>query len=427
MLQRIELTDEAKYNLLRDISYKIRDTLDLDIILNHLLDALKTVMNYDAAGIFVLSEDIKQSDYHLPGQKIAGIAKRGYKRTDKSDEMLFKGKGIIGYVIKTGESMVLPDVRADSRYIIGRRQTLSEITVPIFRNDRAIGALDVESDHLSAFDETELEILQFFADAAAISIEKALLHNQILEKKKIEEQLKIAKDVQSSLLPAESPTIKGYDLAGLCIPTFEIGGDYYDYIKLDENRFAVIIADVSGDGIPAALIMAAFRAVLHNQIRVYYEPNKLMKQLNDQLSIFTRARDFISVFLGVLNFYEHSLTYTNCGHNPPILFRSNGKEELLERGGPSLNIVKDTTYESSKIKLNEGDQIVLYTDGVVEIFNLDLEEFGIERLKDIARKSLIENATSVIGNIVKATKEFSQSHLYKDDYTLIVVKRKTER
>lgn len=427
MRQRIRLTDEAKYNLLRDISYKIRDTLDLDIILNHLLDALKTVMNYDAAGIFVLSEDIERSNYHFSGQKIAGIAKRGYKRTDKSDEMLFKGKGIIGCVIKTGESMVIPDVRADSRYVIGRRQTLSEITVPIFRNDRAIGALDVESDHLSAFDETELEILQFFADAAAISIEKAILHNQILEKKKIEEQLKIAKDVQSSLLPAESPTIKGYDLAGLCIPTYEIGGDYYDYIKLDENRFAIIIADVSGDGIPAALIMAAFRAVLHNQIRVYNEPNKLMMQLNDQLSVFTRARDFISVFLGVLNFYEHSLTYTNCGHNPPILFRSNGKEELLERGGPSLNIVKDTTYETGKIKLNEADQIVLYTDGVVEIFNQDFDEFGVDRLKDIARRSLTENASSMIGKIVEATREFSQSHLYKDDYTLLVVKRKTDR
>jgi sigma-B regulation protein RsbU (phosphoserine phosphatase) len=427
MRQKIELTDQAKYNLLRDISYKIRNTLDLDIILNHLLDALKTAMNYDAAGIFILSGDLENSNYHFPGQKIAGIAKRGYKRIEETDEMLVNAKGIIGYVIKTGKSLIVPDVRTDSRYIIGRRQTLSELTVPIYRNDSVIGALDVESDHLSTFDETDLEIVQFFADASAISIEKALLHNQLLEKKKVEEQLRIAKDVQSSLLPAKSPSIKGYDLAGLCIPTYEIGGDYYDFIMLDKNRLAIIIADVSGDGIPAALIMAAFRALLHSQIRFYDEPNKLMGQLNNQLPGFTRKRDFITTFFGILNFSKHSLAYTNCGHNPPILFRSNGQEELLEIGGPSLNIMMDATYETGKININENDQLVLYTDGVVEIFNKDFEEFGVKKLKEIVRRSLTENAAILIDNIVKATEGFSQSHLYQDDYTILVMKREVDR
>ena len=111
MSQKIDLTYEAKYNLLRDISNKIRNTFDLDIILNQLLDTLKTIMNYDAGGIFVLNEDIEHYGYNFPGQKIAGIAKRGYVRTDASDEMLFKGRGIIGYVIKSGKGIVIPDVR----------------------------------------------------------------------------------------------------------------------------------------------------------------------------------------------------------------------------------------------------------------------------------------------------------------------------
>ncbi len=200
-----------------------------------------------------MSEAVEHPDYHFPGQKIGGIAKRGYEEHPvESDDMLREGKGIIGYVINSKESLIIDDVRKDNRYIVGRNKTLSEVAVPIVKNDKAIGALDVESDNLSAFDHHHLEILQFFADAAAISLEKAILHHQILEKKKLEEQMQIAKDVQSSLLPSLPPEIEGYDIAGICIPTYEIGGDYYDYIHLDKNNLAIVIADVSGDGVPAA-------------------------------------------------------------------------------------------------------------------------------------------------------------------------------
>ncbi|MDH3268617.1 MAG: GAF domain-containing protein, partial [Ignavibacteria bacterium] len=302
-----ELSAEEKYQLLREISFKIKDTLDLNVILNHLLDALKSVINYDAAGIFVLNEAIEHPDYHFPGQKIGGVAKRGYEEHPvESDEMLREGKGIIGYVINSKQSVIIDDVRKDKRYVIGREQTLSEIAVPIIKNDKAIGALDVESDRFSAFNHHHLEILQFFADAAAISLEKAILHHQILEKRKLEEQMQMAKDVQTSLVPSHPPEIEGYDIAGICIPTYEIGGDYYDYIQLDNNNLAIVIADVSGDGIPAALIMSAFRALLHSQIKADNNPSEIMSVLNQQIPIVSRKRDFISVFYAKLNFKEHT-------------------------------------------------------------------------------------------------------------------------
>jgi sigma-B regulation protein RsbU (phosphoserine phosphatase) len=420
-----ELSAEDKYQLLRDISFKIKDTLDLNVILNLLLDSLKTVIDYDAAGIFVLSEAIDHPDYHFPGQKIGGIAKRGYESTPlESDKMLSEGKGIIGHVITSKESLIIDDVRKDDRYIIGRKKTLSELAVPIIMNDRAIGALDVESDKLSAFYQSHLEILQFFADASAISLEKAILHHQILEKKKLEEQMQIAKDVQSSLLPAQPPDIEGYDIADLCIPTFEIGGDYYDYIRLDDNNYAIVIADVSGDGIPAALIMSAFRALLHSQIKSNNNPSEIMSILNQQIPIVSRKRDFISVFYAILNFKEHICTYTNCGHNPPLLLRSNGKMELLEQGGAALNILEDATFDFDSVKLEPGDQIIFYTDGVTEVFSLNSEEYGVERLKEIVRESKDKSAGEIISNIVKSTKNFSETKLYRDDFTLVVLKRK---
>ncbi len=420
-----ELSAEDKYQLLRDISFKIKDTLDLNVILNLLLDSLKTVIDYDAAGIFVLSEAIDHPDYPFPGQKIGGIAKRGYESTPlESDKMLSEGKGIIGYVINSKESLIIDDVRKDDRYIIGRKKTLSELAVPIIMNDTAIGALDVESDKLSAFNQNHLEILQFFADASAISLEKAILHHQILEKKKLEEQMQIAKDVQSSLLPAQPPEIEGYDIAGICIPTFEIGGDYYDYIKLDDNNLAIVIADVSGDGIPAALIMASFRAMLRNQLRLHNESAEIMNMLNQQIPEVSRKRDFITAFYGKLNFKENTFAYTNCGHNPSLLLRANGESILLQQGGPSLNIIKDAKFNFDSVCLASGDQIIFYTDGVTEIFGEDSKEYGFERLKEIVRESKDKSASEIISNIVESTKSFSGTKLYRDDFTLVVLKRK---
>jgi len=420
-----ELSTEKKYQLLRELSFKVKDTLDLNVILNHLLDSLKTVIDYHAAGIFVLSEDIEHPDYHFPNQKIAGIAKRGYgNHPIESDEMLSEGKGIIGHVIKSKKSLIIEDVRLDARYVIGRSETLSEIAVPIIKDDKAIGALDVESDNLAAFDNHHLEILEFFADAAAISLEKAILHHQILEKKKLEEQMQMAKDVQSSLLPAQSPDVIDYDIAGICIPTFDIGGDYYDYIPLDENRIAIVIADVSGDGIPAALIMASFRAMLRNQLKSTKDLAEMMNQLNLQIPDVSRKRDFITTFCGELNFKEHFFNFVNCGHNPPILIKSDGKMILLEKGGPSLNIIKDARFESDSIKIDSGDQIVFYTDGVTEIFGKDSKEFGLERLRGILLETRNKSAGEIINSVVESTRNYSGKKHYRDDFTLVVLKRK---
>lgn len=424
MAETSELTAQEKYQLLRDISFKIKDTLDLNVILNHLLDILKNVVDYDAAGVFVLSEDIEHPDYHFPNQKIAGIAKRGYADHPlESDEMLSQGKGIIGHVIKTKESLIIQDVRIDDRYIIGRKETLSEIAVPIIKDEKAIGALDVESDKLGAFNHQHLEILEFFADAAAISLEKAILHHQILEKKKLEEQMQMAKDVQASLLPAQSPEIPGYDISGICIPTFDIGGDYYDYIPIDDNKIAIVIADVSGDGIPAALIMASFRAILRNQLKSIKNLADLMHFLNQQISDVSRKRDFITTFCGELDFNNHTFNFINCGHNPPILIKSDGKIIMLETGGPSLNIIKDADFRSDVIKIEEGDQIILYTDGVIEIFGKNSKEFGLGRLRELVIENKNKSAAELINCVVNSTREFSGKKLYRDDFTIVVLKR----
>ena len=423
MKEKIELTAEIKYKLLRNISHKIRGTLDLDKILNLLLDMLANIIDYDAAGIFILSEDINHPGYHLSKQKIASMVQRGFGNIPlEADAMLMEAKGIIGQTIKTGKGIILDDVNKDERYIPGRKNTRSEITSPILRDGKTIGALNVESDQLNAFDTDDIEVLNFFAEASAISIEKALLHHQILEKKKIEEQLKIAKDVQLSLLPNTDPKIEGYSFASICIPTFEIGGDYFDYIPIDEDRIGIVISDVSGDGVPAALIMAAFRALLRYNAKLFSDPAKLMKLMNEQVSEFMRKRDFISVFYGILDYKHHKFVYCNCGHNPGLHLNSQNIR-LIEGGGPSLNLLKDAEFKTFELHLEKNDQILLYTDGVVEVFSKDKKQFSLERLIDTFSHNADKSPTEIIQKIIFATKDFSSSDFYNDDFTLLVLER----
>jgi phosphoserine phosphatase RsbU/P len=423
MKKKTELTAEIKYHLLKDISHKIRGTLDLDKILTLLLDLLSEIIHYDAAGIFILKENINYPGYHSPKQKIAGIAQRGFGNLPpESDTMLMEGKGIIGHTIKTGKGIILPNVNKEKRYIAGRKESKSEITSPIFRDGKTIGALNVESDKLDAFTQDDIKVLDFFAEAASISIEMALLHYRILENKKIEEQLQLAKNVQLGLLPTSEPEIKGYQFSGICIPTFDIGGDYFDYIYLDENRLAILVADVSGDGIPAALIMAAFRALLRYNAKLFTDPAELMKVMNQHVSEFMRARDFISVFYGILDHKNHKLIYSNCGHNPSLHLNLS-KTILLEGTGPSLNLVKDAEFLSKEIYIGKNDKILFYTDGVTEVFNEDNEQFGLERLKDLVVANKDQAPDKIIRNIILSTKTFCSSDFYSDDFTLLALKR----
>jgi sigma-B regulation protein RsbU (phosphoserine phosphatase) len=423
MKKKNKLTAEIKYHLLKDISHKIRGTLDLNKILNLLLDILKDIINYDAAGIFIIRRDVNHPEYNFMKQKIAAIAQRGFGDLPlESDAMLMEGKGIIGKTIITGKSILLQDVRKDKTYIAGRKQTLSEITSPIFRDGKTIGALNVESDKLDGFTPDDIKVLDFFAEATSISIERALLHYQILEKEKMEEQLKLAKDIQLGLLPYSEPQIKGYQFSSIWIPTYEIGGDYFDYITLEDNKLAIVVADVSGDGIPAALIMAAFRALLRYNAKRFTDPGDLMKLMNELVPEFMRSRDFISIFYGILDNKSHKFKYCNCGHNPSLLWQEN-KIRLLEKTGPSLNLLKVADFNTNEIILNNNDLILLYTDGVVEVFDKSGEQFGLNGLKEVFEKHSTKTPVELIENIIFSTREFNSSEIYNDDFTLLVLKR----
>jgi phosphoserine phosphatase RsbU/P len=420
----MNLTFEQKYHLLLEISRKIRDTLDLDEIMSHLLDTIQTVVAYDAAGIFVLNQDIVRRRRGIPNNIIAGMCWRGYNPPPTgSDEMLTHGKGIIGHVIQTGSPLVAPDVRQDQYYVAARENTLSEIAVPILRNERALGALNLESDDLNTYSQDDLEVLQFFADAAAIALEKAMLHRQILEKELLEKQLQMAMEVQKRLLPMEDPIIPGYDIAGVYIPAEEIGGDYYDYLQVNHGNLGLAVADVSGHGIASALAMTAFRGLLRMHTHGKLHPSEIAQNINRLLPEFIGDSHFITMSYGVLNPESNGVTFVNCGHPSPILLHKEGNTESLDSNGPAFGIYNTANYVNESKPLNHGDILMMYTDGVVEIDDPDGEGFGIERLVNIIKKSRKLPAKELIRRVIHETQTYAGIQTYLDDFTLMVVKK----
>ena len=414
---------EVQYRLLLEISQQISRTIDLEETLAHLLESLRSVLDYDAAGIFVLNRRVP-ADTRFGADMIAGMATVGFERiTQRSDPMLRSGKGIVGHVIRTGETVVAPDVSRDPRYIEGRATTRSEIAVPIVSNAEVIGALNLESDSVDAFTAADVEPLEAFAVAAAISIEKAVLHRQVVEKHLIEHQLKIARQVQGSLLPSASPIVEGYDIAGVNLPAWDIGGDYFDYFRLAGGRLGLVIADVSGKGVPAALLMATFRAALRSEVRKNRPIPAIIEDVHGTLLESMDTSHFVSTVYGILEPREGTFSYVNCGHNAPLLLHARGGHDRLEPGRPALGMFGGAPVAPSTVHIDPGDTLLLYTDGVVELTDSSLAEFGDTRLERVLSDAAAGGADEIIASVVDATRAYSGRERYDDDFTLVVVKR----
>ncbi len=419
-----EITAEARCRLLLEIFHSTRGTLDLRETLDRVLDRLQSFLPYDAAGIFVLREEVTRPGAGPLGELIAGVSWRGFPpRSPATDPMLREGAGIVGHVIHSGEAVFAPDVRLDPRYIRGREETISEVAVPIRLDGRTIGALNLESDRLAGFQAQDVDVLRFFAEATAIAVEKAILHERLIEAGRLERQLRTAQQIQERLLPAESPGVPGYELAGLCMPSARVGGDYFDYIPLPGGRLGLAVADVSGHDITAALIMSAFRAQVRALLRAGRPLDEVAQALDAELPDSTAGSAFVTALLAVLDPARGELRYVNCGHHPPIHDRGEAVPGWLDRGGPLLGLLDDTEFEVGEIRLSPGDQVVIFTDGIVEARNAAGECFGTGRLAErvAANRSLAPR--DLIERIVLEARGFAEADDFEDDVTLVVLRR----
>jgi sigma-B regulation protein RsbU (phosphoserine phosphatase) len=267
----------------------------------------------------------------------------------------------------------------------------------------------------------ELEFLSTLANQGMIAIENARLFKEALEKERLEEELSIASRIQQGLLPKSFPKTERFDLAGLNIPSKQVGGDYYDFIPFDRRRIGIAIADVSGKGAPAALLMATLQAALRTLVGENKSIGEIMNGANNLAVQNTDIDTFITAVYGVLDIEGKTFTYSNAGHNPPFLVRADDTTELLDKGGLVLGWMNDVPYEEGIVHLRPNDRIVMFTDGVTEAMNANEDEFGGKRLLSAICEDKTLSAETLGHKIVQRVKSFSAADRQQDDITLVII------
>lgn len=274
------------------------------------------------------------------------------------------------------------------------------------------------------YERTDIEFISSVASLAIISIENARLFKETLEKQRLEKDLETARNIQNNLLPKKIPTLSNFEIAAYNKSARMVGGDYFDIIKLDENRILFAIADVSGKGVPAALLMANIQAFLKSICKMNLSLDASTNLLNDLVAENTTMGSFITFFWGILDNQNKQLTYVNAGHNPPLLIRDN-KIIKLKKGGMILGVMQTMIpYVSETIQLFENDSIILFTDGITEAMNLKWEEFSDERLESLSLQYSYLNASDLLSVIRKNVEDFTLSAEQSDDITSMVIKVK---
>ena len=303
-----------------------------------------------------------------------------------------------------------------------------ELIIPMLNNGKVENLVCLGSKlDKSKYSDSDIEFLESIVNLSLMSIENTILFNEFLEKQKIENELKIAREIQVALLPDKLPNINNYQISAENIPAMQVGGDYFDVIELTNNKYVIVIADVSGKGTPASLLMANIQSAVHSFIKLYSEDDfdiaDATSKINELIYANTTEEKFITFFWGILDCNTNTFTYVNAGHNHPLHLSSDSFGQL-DKGGLMIGIFDEgVNYETGIIEIQNDDIIFLYTDGINEALNKNKEEFGEDRLKDCIHSLKDHDTNFILENIKDNLKNFTAGTNQYDDITLIILKK----
>jgi len=302
-----------------------------------------------------------------------------------------------------------------------------EPAVPLGVGANVFGIIYADSPLSDArFTEDHLKVLTTLASVAAIRVENARLTEEQMERERLEREQQVASEIQQRFLPAAAPQLEGWELQGISFPCYEIGGDYYDFIRREDGKLVIALGDVSGKGTAAALLMSSLHAAIHAQADTHDSIVETISAVNRYLVESIPANRFVTLFYGVLDPKSGSLTFLNAGHNPPLIVHAGGTMEQLAAGGLPLGIMEGAEFREGRTQLRAGDVLVVYSDGVSEAVNPTGEEFGPTRLYEVVARNLDATAGGIRDRIESALTKFCQGTPAADDITLVIVKRNAE-
>ena len=390
----------------------------LQEVLDKLTEAAVEITGVKACSIRLLDEEAGD----LKMQSTYGLSEK------------YRNKGVVSKedpVVKAafmGEAVVLDDMRVDDR-VKYKEATIqeglvSQLTVAMRFRGKNIGVLRLYSPKPKRFYENDIGLARAVASQCAAAITNAKLYNRAIEGQRIADQMRLAGIIQRRMIPQKAPVIPGLDIAAAYVPCFDVGGDFYDFLRISDKCIVVTIADVIGKGIPAAIMTSSFRGALRAYTNGKNSRNDIKETLNKLSNTACnecRDGEFISLFYAVIDVKDTTITYCNCGHEPTVLIRD-GQITQLEKGGLVLGVEPKAQYEIETLKLKYGNCLLFYTDGLIDAANFNGEFWGRQNLMDTAKKFINESAELMVKNILGYRRRFVGLAKQLDDTSIIIVK-----
>ena len=413
--------EQRTLRILNEVSQALIYHMPLERLLDHIMDLITQNVPMDRGALL-----LKEGNPPEPRPRVVRI--RGDSPENQTIQV---SRSIINTALEKNSSILISDVLTDAMFksqaSVIQSRISSAMCVPLWDNKDIIGLVYADRGaSAERFTESDLRLLTLLANVAAVKIENARLFDAEIEKKRMERELSLAAQIQRNLLPKEDPAVPGYEISGRARSCEHIGGDYYDFIPLSDGRLALVMADVSGAGVSAALLMASLRASLHAEAEKRAGISDLAARLNQFVFRDSETSVFISFFYAELEPLTGELSYVNAGHNPPFIIPQAGEVRKLDSTGFCLGMFADVAFEARQHRLDPGDLLCLYTDGITESRDAAKREFGEEGLVRVLHEAADEPAERIVERVFEEAASFSGEPDPSDDETVVVVKRLRE-
>ncbi len=409
--------------LLLDIVGKFNSTMDPSRLLNDIIQSAKGMVEAEASSLFLLSDGGKNLELTIP---------TGPATAEVSGKKIASDHGISGWVVQHQQPVLITDVQSDSRFqgeLLSnpKFQSRNMICVPLNNNQgKTIGVLQAINIKENFLNEEMLGLFQTLANQAATALENVHIKQQQLAAELVNKELEVATEIQARFFPQQTPNLEGYEIAGCSIPAKDVGGDYYDFIPNPEpGQHGFVVADVTGKGVPASLLMATMRATLRANIQ--NNPNDIvqaLRQVNGDIYRDSPVDKFITSIYCNLDYHRHEISYVNSGHNPPYIVRADDSRiEELEQGGVMLGIMEEIDLPKATLSIGKGDILMLFSDGVTEATNPSGELFSEESFEQWLLDHNQLSAEEMKKALLETLQVYANGSPQSDDITFIIVKR----
>ncbi len=407
--------NETSLNIIDTFSNQLKSVFELD----RLFEILKTSIrnHFNIPEILMAVYESELSGYRVLSDQCAG------RKTviDMNDPMIYD-LAKANLPVDAG-NLKMPAEKSTMYNEITKRRI--NIIFPLKDGESLLGILALPGKKSgNPFTKEDQGVLTILANQFATALITARFYVETVEKKRFDEELSLASRIQQDLLPKELPDNERFQIAAYSKPSFRVGGDFYDYLPIDEDRFGLVIADACGKGMPAAMLISQIQAMLKGEAGSGKPITQILKHLNKHIKKYTSAQNFTTLFFGIYNKNTGILEYANAGHNYPVVIREDGTKELLITTGPALGITTDEDYFVEEISAGPGDNILLYTDGLTEAMDREGNEYGEQKLYDMLSGIREKDASEIIEIIKDDINAFSQSGGDRDDTTMLLFKIK---